>query len=204
MDLLDRYLYAVKFWLPRAQQEDILAELSEDLRSQIEDREAELGHPLDETEIAAILRKRGRPMLVASRYLPQQYLIGPGLLPSYGQVMRLVLVWMLPLIFIVIVGPAVFLTSAKPWPALLRLCLEFPRAAITAFGVITLVFALMEKYQVHLKGKIPDNWDPRRLPQIPLDPSAQPLSRCAPITDLVMGVVWSAALVYAIWFSVHL
>ena len=36
-ELLERYLQAVRFWLPKAQQEDILAELSEDLRSQIEE-----------------------------------------------------------------------------------------------------------------------------------------------------------------------
>ena len=34
-DLIDRYLHAVKFWLPKAQQEDIVAELGEDLLSQV-------------------------------------------------------------------------------------------------------------------------------------------------------------------------
>ena len=43
MELLDRYLKAVKFWLPSDQKQDIIAELSEDLRSQIEDKESELG-----------------------------------------------------------------------------------------------------------------------------------------------------------------
>ena len=37
-ELIDRYLQAVRFWLPRtSRQEDVLAELGEDLRSQIED-----------------------------------------------------------------------------------------------------------------------------------------------------------------------
>ena len=31
MELLDRYLQAVRFWLPKAQQQDIIAELSSDL-----------------------------------------------------------------------------------------------------------------------------------------------------------------------------
>jgi len=38
MELLNRYLQAVGFWLPRKQKQDILAELSEDLRSQIEEQ----------------------------------------------------------------------------------------------------------------------------------------------------------------------
>ena len=54
MALVDRYLHAVKFWLPRKQKDDIIAELSEDLRSQIEDREAELGHPLTDAEVEPI------------------------------------------------------------------------------------------------------------------------------------------------------
>ena len=40
MELLDRYLQAVRFWLPKAQRDDIAAELSEDIRSQIEERES--------------------------------------------------------------------------------------------------------------------------------------------------------------------
>ena len=57
MELLDRYLQAVRFWLPKAQQQDIIAELSSDLHSQIEDRETELGRPLNEAELEAILKK---------------------------------------------------------------------------------------------------------------------------------------------------
>ncbi len=34
MDLLDRYLQAVGSWLPKAQRDDIVAELSEDIRTQ--------------------------------------------------------------------------------------------------------------------------------------------------------------------------
>jgi hypothetical protein len=66
MELLNRYLHAVRFWLPKPQQQDIIAELGEDLRSQIEDREAQLGHPLDEDGVAVILQQRGHPMLVAA------------------------------------------------------------------------------------------------------------------------------------------
>ena len=39
MELIDRYLQAVKFWLPETQKEDIIAELSEDIQSQIEEKE---------------------------------------------------------------------------------------------------------------------------------------------------------------------
>src|SRR2546427_8606283 len=94
-ELVERYLQAVRFWLPKAQQEDILAELSEDLRSQIEEKETELGRPLDEAEMAAILKRCGSPIVVASRFQSQQYLIGPALFPVYKFVLKMVLLWIL-------------------------------------------------------------------------------------------------------------
>jgi hypothetical protein len=90
MELLDRYLQAVKFWLPKAQKQDIIAELSEDIRSQIEEKETELGRKLNEAEVEAILKQLGRPILVANRYSPQQYLIGPVLFPIYRFVLKIV------------------------------------------------------------------------------------------------------------------
>ena len=50
MDLLDRYLQAVRFWLPAKQEHDIIAELFEDLHSQIQEKEDALGCPLNEDE----------------------------------------------------------------------------------------------------------------------------------------------------------
>jgi hypothetical protein len=46
MELIERYLQAVKFWLPKRQKDDIIAELSGDIYSQIEEREAALGRAL--------------------------------------------------------------------------------------------------------------------------------------------------------------
>ena len=92
MELLDRYLQAVKFWLPKSQRDDIIAELSEDIRSQIEEKEAELGHKLGESEVEAVLKNLGHPLLIAERYLPsQQYLIGPVLFPVYRLVLKMLL-----------------------------------------------------------------------------------------------------------------
>jgi len=90
MDLLQSYLKAVRRYLPRAQKDDIVAELSEDLRSQIEEREAELGRSLRDDEQMALLRAYGDPMIVARRYRQKGMtlsigweLIGPELFPMY-------------------------------------------------------------------------------------------------------------------------
>jgi hypothetical protein len=190
MELLDRYLHAVKFWLPKAQQEDIIAELAEDLRSQIEDKEAETGRKLDEDDLVAILEQRGHPMLVASRYLPQQSLIGPAWFPVYWFVLKLVLLWILPPVFVLIVGPAAVLTSRSAVPALIETLWTFAMASVFAFGTITLVFVALERYP----HKITEQWDPRRLPRVPatkavVDPQRVPLTTA--VAELLGGIGFS-------------
>ena len=56
MELLDHYLKSVRSCLPAAQRDDIVSELSENIHSQIEDKEAELGRPLNEADVQAILK----------------------------------------------------------------------------------------------------------------------------------------------------
>ena len=52
-----------------AQQDDIIAELGDDLRAEIGDRESDLDRPLTETELSAILKRRGEPVVVAHRFV---------------------------------------------------------------------------------------------------------------------------------------
>src|ERR1700692_2777164 len=94
MELVDRYLKAVGSYLPAAQRDDITKELSENIRSEIEDKEAELGRPLNEAEQEAILKKQGHPLLVAGRYRQDQrslafgrQWIGPVIFPFYIKVL---------------------------------------------------------------------------------------------------------------------
>lgn len=90
MELLESYLKAVKRCLPRRQRNDIVAELSEELRSQMEAQEGKLGRPLNDAEQYAVLMQHGDPMVVARRYSPNRRslalgweLIGPELFPAY-------------------------------------------------------------------------------------------------------------------------
>src|SRR5450631_915853 len=89
MDLIDRYLQAVKFWLPEPQKNDIAAELSEDIDAQVAEREVQLGRPVNEAEVGEILKRIGRPVLVANRYFPRESLIGPILFPVYRFVLKI-------------------------------------------------------------------------------------------------------------------
>src|SRR5271170_5032519 len=116
MDLLDRYLQAVKKHLPWQRQDDILAELRANLESQLEDKEAELGRPLTKDEAEAWLKQIGPPIQVAARYQPQQYLIGPAIFPTYWFVLRTALLW--ALIIYSVVNAIVIFTADASAPAL--------------------------------------------------------------------------------------
>lgn len=90
MKLLDSYLSGVGRCLPRKGRADIVAELREELLSQMEARQAELGRSLTDVEQYAVLMMHGDPMMVARRYQPNRRslslgweLIGPELFPAY-------------------------------------------------------------------------------------------------------------------------
>jgi len=192
MDLLDRYLQAVKFWLPRAHRQDIIAELREDLRSQIEDQEAELGRPLTDAEVEATLRHVGRPVLVANRYLPQRHLIGPVWFPIYAFVLKIVVAcylvpWILVWVGLMIFDPAYRAghVGAGWLDALGEAWGGFWLAATIAIGVVTIVFAVLEQTQA-TSGFL-ENWDPRKLPAM-RDPRRIP--RLSSTLDLVANVVF--------------
>jgi hypothetical protein len=197
MELLDRYLHAVKSGLPKAQQDDIIAELAEDLRSQIEDKEAELGCSLDEAELVTILKQRGHPAAVASRYLPQQYLIGPALYPIYRLVRKIVVVWVLVPVFALVVAPIAVATASHPSAELVKSLWDLAMSAVFTVGVVTAVFAAIERYPV--EHKTWEKWDPRRLPRVPkTEPDTRPTPRATAIAELAASLIFSW--LFVTWF----
>lgn len=143
MELLDRYLEAVKKYLPWQRQDDIVAELRANLESQLEDKEEELGRPLTNDEAAQWLKQMGPPIHVASRYQPQRSLIGPTLFPFYLYVLQLALTWTLAIYSIVMVVQA-FVQPVPAASALLSAVLNVPGVLLTTVVWVTLVFAVIE------------------------------------------------------------
>ncbi|MEQ1933293.1 MAG: hypothetical protein ABL962_05370 [Fimbriimonadaceae bacterium] len=125
---LNRYIYAVRCWLP-PKQKDAALELYEDLLSQIEDREAEYGRPLAEQEIAEILRRCGHPLIVASRYLPEEAS------PDTRSALRLLRRWASPMgVLLIAAGLAEATIGSWLMPLTFALTLS---VAMFAFGFIT-------------------------------------------------------------------
>jgi hypothetical protein len=187
VDLLERYLQAVEFWLPRKQNKDIVAELSEDIRSEIEDKEAELERPLVQAELEAILTRWGHPMQVAERYLPQRSLIGPVLLPAYALVLKIVaLVYLLPWL-LVFVGFVIFDPDRRTAGAIAEGFESFWLLVLHVGAAVTVVFAVLERGQFSYRsweawsaGKLLER-EPAR------DPNAIPRSQS--IGEVVVGLI---------------
>jgi len=90
MDLIERYLAAIARRLPADKADDIVAEIRDDLLTRIEAREDKAGRPLGKSEISDLIKEMGHPLLVASRYRPQQYLVGPDAFPFFVATLRIV------------------------------------------------------------------------------------------------------------------
>jgi hypothetical protein len=157
MDLVDRYVRAVAKALPETQREDIIGELTEDIRSEMEDRQRELGRPLTNEEVETLLKKRGNPLLIAAKYRQDHgsvsfgpQLIGPELFPFYTKVLS----FNLGLSFLVIgtIFTVLALTGQKiGFNDVVSTCLL---QLFIQLGIVTLIFSLVQK---HLT-KHPDRW----------------------------------------------
>jgi hypothetical protein len=207
MQLLDRYIASVRSALPEAQRDDIVNELSENLRSQIEDRESELDRPLTDTEVKSILNQHGHPLVVAARYRQDnrslsfgREIIGPALFPFYLRILKfnLGITTLIPaIIFIALYFTGESLTAGRIIPAFLY---QF----LIQFAIVTGIFGFADN---HWK-KHPDSWDPHVLkhvwhPALTLQkepkyapggkndpPRVSPFDSVAQIIGMVVGLAW--------------
>jgi hypothetical protein len=187
MDLLERYLQAARFFLPGRQQDDIIHELSENLISQMEDRQEELGRPLREDEQAEILRRHGHPMVVAGQYRPRQQLIGPVFFPIYLFVLKAGFAVALCVTVVIAVMTAVL--HGDPARRAVEALLSFPGRALMVFAWTTLSFTALDIAQSRLK--LIHKWDPRKLPKVVRHEAR--ISRAQSLCELL---AWLACLVW--------
>jgi hypothetical protein len=176
MDLFERYIQAIRKYLPwtlsRARQDDIVAELRANFESQLEEREADLGRPLTEGEMIDWLKQLGAPMQVAGRYQPVQYLIGPTLFPMYLYVLRLACFWSLAVYTLIAI--VTLWAQAPNIGTVVDWFVRAPGVMLNVAFWVTLVFVVLEYILAHHPNMLPplDNvnveWSPSKLP--PLEP----------------------------------
>jgi hypothetical protein len=164
MELLDRYLQAVGKYLPRKRRDDIVAELRANILEQAEEKQAELGRALTLDEEEVLLKQFGRPLVVAARYLPQQYLIGPTVFPYYIFALKT----FIPLVLLAytIANAAAFINEPPTMARILSMLAGYPMVAINVAVWITAIAAILEfTHAKYLKG-VDRDWNPRKLPAL--------------------------------------
>jgi hypothetical protein len=196
VELIDRYLQSVKWMLPLKQRDDVVRELTDEILSQIEEKEAALGRPLTEDEQVALLKQMGHPMLLAARYRKQRYLIDPTIFAIYWIVLRLVLV----VVFLAMAVAAVAVAATgKGLSAALGILWRYPFAALSVFAWVTLVFVILDVVQV--KFGFFSKWDPRTLPKLTKrEPkTSMTESVAALVFGTIFGVWWLVGLKHQFW-----
>lgn len=161
MTLIERYLAAVAAQLPSEQREDIIAELRDLILTRFEEREEELGRPLQEGEREEILREFGHPLVVAARYRPgPDALVGPELYPYWRFAVKAGLLLVLSVQAIRLIVQVVSLPAGSGG-AISDFIHGVIGDGLTLVGLATVVVALLEHYRIR-----PDwlgRWRPRHL-----------------------------------------
>ncbi len=191
MDLIERYLSAVGFLLPRDQREDITAELRDALMTRREEMEAEAGRPLTLEEDAALLRAFGHPLDVAARFGRQHYLVGPELYPLYAFAVKILLAIVAASAVITAVI-AVAVNRGDPGFAIATALQTLWSGIVGSIGVLTIIAAVMQRQKI--RPRFLYDWTPQDLPRQP----KRPKLRRRTAFDHVAGVI--AQIIFVLWW----
>lgn len=196
MDLVERYLQSVRSYLPKSQRDDIVKELAENLRLQIEEQESELARSLSEDELAAVLKTHGHPLLVATRYRQSRNLIGSTLFPFYWLAMKIILVLVA---FGYGVAALVMFAQSHPIFQVLGAAFSFVGAVLPIFAWVTILFAVLDigNSKFHLIEKVTKKYnrhfDPHSLPPLSSasdSPYTNPISRSETVFELFFSIAF--------------
>jgi hypothetical protein len=180
-------------------QDDIVAELRANLESQLEDKESELGRPLTAAEAETWLKQMGPPIQVAARYLPQRYLIGPGVFPMFRHVLQLAITW--AIIIYAIVTAVQILTDPPSATALAEALFHLPVVLMYVVAWVTAVFAALEYAVTRYPAICPPipsasvDWSPAALPPVEREtaPGTKLRSYAQAVAEVVFGflaLIW--------------
>ena len=190
MDLIDRYLSAIRRNLPARNADDIVAELRDALASRIEDREEALGRPLGAGETEDLIKDFGHPLVVAARFRRHQWLIGPEVFPFYLFVARIVLLAVAGVQAAIGLVRLLF-RDGEPVQVLLTTAGGLATSLLLSLGIVTFLFVMLERSGFpaeHLQS-----WNPAQLPDV-ADGRQGPWETAAEVGLSVAFLLWWAGL----------
>jgi hypothetical protein len=186
-DLIDRYVHAVGRQLPRDRRADIEAELRSALNDSLEARGQ--GEPTQD-QVIAILKEFGKPENVAASYWPEgQYLIGPRLFPLFRMVVGIALT-VFVIVQLVLVGVTAIFNPAE-LPSI-DFFSDLINSAFMAFGVIVIVFAVLQRFGVRPEQEKED-WNPLDLPAAE---ESDDIKRGDLVVEMIFTLIFLAVLIF--------
>lgn len=166
--LVERYLAAVSENLPARQRKDTVTEIRSLIQDALDDRSKTEGKTPDDEMMAAVLKEFGSPEKIVAPYIPERYLIGPRLFPSFLLVLRIAL----PIIAVLsLVGywlaynQSASVTGVELITDLVKSLANALNVVVQAFGNIVLIFAILQWVLPEFKLKTQE-WDPHSLKSI--------------------------------------
>lgn len=192
MDMIDRYLAAIARRLPADKATDIVAEIRDDLLTRIEVREDRQGRALDRNEISALIKDVGHPLIVAARYRPHQYLVGPDVYPFFEFSLRIAL--MLVAAWVIVSATLGIVFGNEPaMRAIGHAIGETWGGAFSAVGIVTVAFLVLER------AGFPNDrllkWQPEDLPAV-ADKQPSPWESALEITVGAACILWWVGLIH--------
>ncbi len=148
-DMTQRYVYAATRRMPKKQRGDVAAEIKTLIEDMLEARCGDL-QPTKH-DLSVVFSELGRPEALATKYSTQgapRYLIGPGLFAMYQKILVLVLSVMTG--GLVLANCITLITGAasSAFSFLGGLLSSIIQGGLTAFAIITLIFAILERKEI--------------------------------------------------------
>jgi hypothetical protein len=188
--LIDRYLAAVSDNLPVKLRTDTVTEIRSLIQDALDDRSKAEGRPPDDEMMAAVLKQFGPPQKIVAPYLPERYLIGPRLFPTFILVLRIVL----PIVAVLVLVaywlgafPVSTMTLSEFFTGLVKSLGGAFSAVVQAFADIVIIFAILQWVYPEFRGIVMEKeWDPHSLKAV-----SQPdkIKRGELITEIVFTLL---------------
>lgn len=183
---IDRYVNEVGRRLPSNQRTDVEREIRSLIEDEVAGRleaqdAAEGSRPDHEAVVLAVLQTFGAPEEMAARYYMPRTLIGPAMMPIYRIVLgiALAITLVVSILDLILDGGA---TMAEP---LVDILLSLLGNAVQAFGSVTLIFIILERFGLGGEGNAPV-WNPTSLPPVK-DPNR--ISIAETVTEIAFTAV---------------
>lgn len=200
--LIDRYIYDVGRRLPAKNRQDVQMELRSALQDALDERGIDPTNSAHEEQVVTLLKEFGEPHKVAAGYGARRFIVGPELQPTYWLVLRIAA-------FGVTIGQIVRLIVATSQGQPIDIgdaVGGFVGGFLTAFAVVSLIFATLEYFLPDLDLPVEHSfdlkkamdypnikgWDPRTLPQLMLDYDK------INVFEIVVELIFGTAFIYVV------